>query len=162
MRLFLSSLLFVASALPAIACPAGSETLVSCSLKGGSRVLTTCLQGDQVSYAFGRRGADADLALQRNVREVNMVPWPGIGRSIWEEFTFDNEDTSYTVYYSQERDPSAELPLTGGVIVDQGGKELAHLQCDPGSVQSSGYGLPLFEAKERAGQVYSLGAGSWH
>lgn len=161
MRLFLSSLLFVVSGMPALACPAGSETLVSCTLKGGSKELTTCLQGDQVSYAFGSRGGNADLELQRNVREVNMVPWPGVGSSIWEEFTFENKGTSYTVYYSQERDPVAEEPLSGGVIVEQGGKELAHLQCDPGSVQSSGYGLPLFEAKERAGQVYSLDVGSW-
>lgn len=147
--------------MPAMACPSASETLVSCSLKNGSRELTTCLQGDQVSYAFGRSGTAPDLALQRHVRDVNMVPWPGIGRSIWEEFTFENEGTSYTVYYSQEKDPGAEQPLSGGIIVEQGGKELAHLRCDRGSVQSSGYGLPLFDAKERAGQVYSLEAGNW-
>ncbi|MEP2717589.1 hypothetical protein [Pseudophaeobacter sp.] len=161
MRFFLSALLFTVSALPALACPAGSEVLVSCSLKGGSKALTTCLRGDQVSYAFGRSGGAADLELQRNVREVNMVPWPGIGRSIWEEFTFENKGTSYTVYYSQARNAGPEAPLDGGVIVEQGGKELAHLRCDAGSVQSSGYGLPLFEAKERAGQVYSLETGSW-
>lgn len=119
------------------------------------------MKGDQVSYAFGRSEAAPDLSLQRHVREVNMVPWPGIGGSIWEEFTFENKGTSYTVYYSQERDPGAKEPLSGGVVVEQGGKELAHLRCDKGSVQSFGYGLPLFEAKERAGQVYSLETGSW-
>ncbi|WP_417712861.1 hypothetical protein [Pseudophaeobacter arcticus] len=161
MRLFLCSFLFVVSVLPAVACPVGSETLVSCSLKNGSRMLTTCLQGDQVSYAFGRSGAAPDLTLQRNVRDVHMVPWPGIGRSIWEEFTFENEGTYYTVYYSLEKDPDVEQPWSGGVIVEQGGRELAHLHCDSGSVNSSGYALPLFEAKERAGQVYSLETGSW-
>ena len=119
------------------------------------------MQGDQVSYAFGRSEAAPDLSLQRHVREVNMVPWPGVGGSIWEEFTFENKGTHYTVYYAQERDPSADVPLSGGVIVEQGGQELAHLRCDGGSVKISGYGLPLFEAKERAGQVYSLESGSW-
>ncbi len=161
MRFSSLCIFFCVSAQSGVACPAGSETLVSCTLKDGSKMLTTCLQGDQVRYAFGRSGGDPDLALLRNVRDVNMVPWPGIGSSIWEEFTFDNEGTSYTIYYSQERDPGAEEPLSGGVIVEQSGKELAHLRCDKGSVQSSGYGLPLFEAKERAGQVYSLETGSW-
>jgi hypothetical protein len=161
LRLFISSFLFVVSAMPAMACPAGSEVLVSCSLKDGSKELTTCLQGEQVSYAFGRSGAKPDLELQRNVRDVNMVPWPGIGRSIWETFTLENAGTFYTVYYNQEKDPDAVQSLSGGVIVEQGGRELAHLHCDSGSVKSSGYGLPLFEAKQRAGQVYSLEAESW-
>ncbi|KPD12708.1 hypothetical protein AN476_09060 [Phaeobacter sp. 11ANDIMAR09] len=161
MRFSFSCLVLLASVQSAGACPVSSQTLVSCSFKGGSKVLTTCLSGNQVSYAFGGRDEEPDLALRRNVRNVGMVPWPGIGGAIWEEFTLKNKGISYTVYYSQERNAGEGAPLTGGVIVERGGEELAHLRCDRGSVESSGYGLPLFEAKERAGQVYSLEAGSW-
>ena len=146
---------------PALAqCPDGTETLVSCTLRGGAKQLTTCLAGERASYAFGIPGRSPELALNRSVRDVNMRPWPGVGSTIWEEFTFHNKDVSYVVHYSVERTPDGRVG--GGVSVMQGERELVHLSCDPGSVVSAGYGLPLFEAKERAGQTYSLDTQSWN
>ncbi|MBO9452168.1 hypothetical protein J7426_17975 [Tropicibacter sp. R16_0] len=136
-----------------------TQTLVSCTLKGGAKQLTTCLSASRVSYAFGSVGNTPELVLNYSVRDVDMRPWPGVGSSIWEEFTFYNKGVSYVVHYAVERTPDGQV--SGGVTVMKGEQELAHLSCDPGSVVSAGYGLPLFEAKERAGQTYSLETRSW-
>ncbi|MDC0658012.1 hypothetical protein N6L27_08410 [Leisingera sp. SS27] len=96
----------------------------------------------------------------RDVRDVDMTPWPGIGGSIWEEVIFTSADVRYIVYHSISKDPGAQIPVEGGVVVEQSGKELAHLRCDPGSVDS-GYPLPLYDAKITAGQEYSLETGAW-
>ncbi|CUH62583.1 hypothetical protein TL5118_00083 [Thalassovita autumnalis] len=146
---------------PAHACPDGATSLVSCPLKGGTKVLQTCLLGDHATYAFGKVGQTPDLHLARPVTDIAMTPWPGIGRYIWEDFTFSNGATSYRVFYGIDKMAEGAGKLTGGVAVEQGGKVLAELYCDLGKVTTSGYPLPLYEAKEAAGQVYSLEAQAW-
>jgi hypothetical protein len=141
-------------------CPEPAQTLVSCTLKGGAKQLATCLDDTRVSYAFGAVGRAPELVLDHSVRDVDMRPWPGVGSSIWEEFTFYSKGISYVVHYAVERTPDGQV--SSGVTVMMGEQELAHLRCDPGSVVSAGYGLPLFEAKERAGQTYSFETRSWN
>ncbi|UWQ78344.1 hypothetical protein K3725_13605 [Leisingera sp. S132] len=160
MRIFLSGLFLLANSAAVLACPEGAETMVSCTFKDGVKKLTTCLQGEQATYVFGTPGRQPELEMKRDVRDVDMTPWPGIGGSIWEEVIFTNADARYIVYYSISKDPGAQNPMEGGVVVEQSGKELAHLRCDAGSVDS-GYPLPLFDAKIAAGQEYSLETGAW-
>ncbi|CUH85757.1 hypothetical protein [Thalassovita mediterranea] len=148
-------------AIPVYACPEGATPLVSCPLQDGAKVLQTCLLGDHVTYAFGKAGETPDLHLARPVTDVAMTPWPGIGRYIWEDFTFTNGATSYRVFYGFDKMAEGAAQLTGGVAVEQGDKVLAELYCDAGQVITSGYPLPLFEAKEAAGQIYSLETQSW-
>ncbi|NVK13954.1 MAG: hypothetical protein HWE35_07200 [Rhodobacteraceae bacterium] len=150
----------LANSAAVLACPEGAETLVSCTFKGGAKTLTTCLHGEQATYVFGTPGRQPELEMKRDVREVGMTPWPGIGGSIWEEAIFVNGDVRYIVYYSISKDPGARNPMEGGVVVEQYGVELAHLRCDAGSVLS-GYPLPLFDAKVAAGQEYSMETGEW-
>lgn len=158
MRLFTFGLCFVAST--ATACPDGSETLVSCALEGGRKYLQTCLVGDQVTYSFGRTGRTPDLQLSRHVTEVFLYPWPAASRTIWESVTFENAGVSYRVYYAQERDPRTP-EVSGGVYVERGEDVLAELTCDPGSVETAGYPLPLFDAKEAAGQIFDRNSYTW-
>ncbi|UWQ27607.1 hypothetical protein K3555_13980 [Leisingera sp. M527] len=160
MRAFLiGSFLLAANAVHA--CPDGSTILVSCTFNGGASYLETCLMGDHATYAYGESDRKPELALARHVRDVDMTPWPGIGKSIWEAFTFENGGYSYTAHYAIKKDPGAESPMSGGIIVDKDGQQVASRQCDTGSVSASGYSLPLFEAKEAAGQIYSPETQSW-
>ncbi|WP_164661037.1 hypothetical protein [Tropicibacter sp. Alg240-R139] len=156
---FAVSLIFSAGVASA-QCPEQSQTLVSCTLKGGAKKLTTCLDGTRASYAYGSTGRAPELLLDHSVRDVGMRPWPGVGSTIWEEFTFYNKDVSYVIHYAVERTPEGNV--SGGITVMKGNQELAHLACDRGSIESAGYGLPLFEAKERAGQIYSPETQSWN
>lgn len=156
-----TALIAATAAIPAQACPDGAVPLVSCPLQDGAKVLRTCLLGDHATYAFGKVGQTPDLHLARPVTDIAMTPWPGIGRYIWEDFTFSNGATSYRVFYGIDKMAEGGVQLTGGVAVEQGGKVLAELYCDLGKVTTSGYPLPLYEAKEAAGQVYSLEAQAW-
>lgn len=151
----------VAAPVGAIACPNGAQTLVSCSLRQGALYLETCLLGDYATYAYGKTGLRPELALARPVTQVDMTPWPGIGRYIWEDFTFFNGDVSYQVFYSIDKLAEAGSGLTAGLTVRQGAQTLAEFSCDEASVVTAGYGLPLFEAKQLAGQIYSLETQSW-
>lgn len=118
------------------------------------------MSGDHVSYEFGRRGREADLKLVRNVTEVDLYPWPGVSRTIWEQVSFENAGVFYRVFYAQERDPRTP-ELSGGLLVERDGETLAELTCDPGSVATSGYPLPLYDAKEAAGQVFNRATTGW-
>jgi hypothetical protein len=142
--------MFIAA--PALSCPQGATPLVSCSLKSGSAYLETCLLGNFATYAYGKTGQRPDLALARPVQEVEMTPWPGVGRSIWEDFQFRNGDVSYRVFYSIDRFSEGEPALTAGVMVEKGEETLAELDCDPGTIDA-GYPLPLWDAQELAAQA---------
>ncbi|MBT8154144.1 hypothetical protein KMP13_09600 [Epibacterium ulvae] len=144
----------------ALACPNGSETLVSCTFEGGKKQLQTCIAGDQVLYRFGATNRSPDLDLVRPVTEVGLAPWPGVSRTIWEEMTFENDGFSYLVAYAQDRDPGT-TEISGRLMVQQGEDVLATLTCDPGSVVSAGYALPIFDAKRAAGQHYNHQTYSW-
>lgn len=140
-------------------CP-GGIVLVSCPMANGTKYLETCLMEDRVLYAFTGGVAENAFVLDRPVTEVDMTPWPGIGRTIWEDFTFTNGDYAYQVHYGFDR-LSEESEMFGGVTVKKGEVEIATLSCDPGTVNSAGFGLPLFDAKEAAGQLWSFEMREW-
>lgn len=154
------ALLVVCAAPAGAACPEGAEVLVSCTLKGGAKQLDTCLIGDHAMYRYGPTGAVPELDLLHPVTDVDMEPWPGVSRTIWEAVRFANKDVIYEVYYSIERDPEA-TEMSGGVTVLRGEETLASLACDPGSVTSGGYSLPLYEAKQAAGQCWNTSEFRW-
>jgi hypothetical protein len=67
---------------------------------------------------------------------------------------------TYLVHYAVERDPS-DPEVRGGITVMRGDNVLAELACDPGSVVTSGYPLPVYDAKEAAGQCWDYQTHSW-
>ncbi len=133
---------------------------MSCSMDGGKKQLQTCIAGDQVLYRFGATDRSPDLDLIRPVTEVDFYPWPAASRTIWEEMKFENGGFSYLVSYAQERDPRTP-EISGQVVVQKAGETLATLTCDPGSVRSAGYPLPIFDAKVAAGQQFNRATYSW-
>lgn len=159
-RAVLLAALFVLPGAVMAACPPNATVLVSCDLKNGAKRLETCLLGDRALYRYGTPGKPPELEMLRHVRDVDMTPWPGVSRTIWEGFTFFNEDIGYEVYHSIDKDPDAG-PIRGGITVMRGDETLATLECDPGTVDSAGYSLPLYEAKEAAGQCWDFNSFKW-
>lgn len=151
--------------LGAMACPNDAQPHFSCMLGDGKKVLEICYLTDHATYSFGPPGAP-ELFLNRHVTDVALIPWPGIGRTIWEEVAFTNDDHTYTVYAAIERvfpeneEDDIQTDVTGGVIVTKDGTELARLGCDPGTVDFP-WGTGLFDAKIRNGQCYDQGARQW-
>ena len=151
-----------------LATTAGAETLhFACDFPNGKRVEITHTD-TTATYSFGTPGGLDDLTIIRPVSQVHLTPWPGIGRTIWEEVTFLNDGHSYTIHasihriYPDDDEGEIEVEFAGGIIVQNGEAELAHLTCLPDTVDFP-WGTGLFDAKEKAGQCYdhtslSLGA----
>lgn len=143
---------------PAFACFGEiGEPLFDCTFKGGSTQVQVCLQGDTAYYSFGPAGSAPDMVLARQVRDIDMTPWPGIGRTIWEEVTFGNGSYAYRLAYAIDKMDESQ-PVSGSLLVTQDGAEIADLTCDTGSVAA--YDLyPLYEAKVAQGECFTPGEG---
>lgn len=128
--------------------------------RSGGKAVDLCLQGDVVLYRFGPAGGSAELLLGRAVPDVQMRPWNGIGRHLWEEVTLFNGAYSYAVSYSVDRLAEGAPQATGGVTVMRGGTALADLACNAGSVAVHDF-YPVFEAKEAAGQCWNRERLAW-
>ncbi|MDG1430056.1 MAG: hypothetical protein P8Q23_00680, partial [Paracoccaceae bacterium] len=96
----------VALSLPSLAqagCPTGSETLINCTFKKGSKSVTTCMDGNLATYSYGPTEGTPELQMTRNVTDIDMQPWHGFGRWISEGFTFQNGDYGYTLRYAIDK-----------------------------------------------------------
>ena len=116
-------------AYPATACPEGQTAFLTCDMERGSKALNVCRSETEVSYRFGPKGGTPELALTRPIGDgAELVPWPGIGRTIWEAVRLRNNAVIYEVYKFDAVDDSKPDSRFGGVVVLQDGKgEIAHL-----------------------------------
>ncbi|WP_297771122.1 hypothetical protein [uncultured Roseovarius sp.] len=140
------SLVILAAAVPGLAmaaCPDGEARFLRCDIAGGGKELLLCRSETQVTYRFGPKGGVPELALSTTVGEgAEIVPWPGIGRTIWEAVRLRNGNVVYEVYAGFDRfdaaDPEKPDSRFGGVVVltDDAG-EIAHLKCRAGAVDYS-------------------------
>lgn len=143
---------------PALACFGEvGQPLFDCTFEGGSARARVCLQDDTAYYAFGPDGGAPDLVLARKVGDIDVTPWPGIGRTVWEELTFRNGAYDYRLSYAFDK-MDEEEPVSGSLFVSRDGAEIAQLTCDADSVAA--YDLyPLYEAKEAGGECFTPGEG---
>ncbi|SLN22581.1 hypothetical protein [Pseudooctadecabacter jejudonensis] len=122
-------------------CGASAELFMSCDF-GNGKTITVCTDGNIVDYSFGVSGQSPELAISLAYQEgAEKVPWTGVGRSIWEAIRLTNNDVTYEVYAGFDRFLAADDTKTlaevffGGIVVeDFDGTELAHLRCDPATV----------------------------
>lgn len=125
MRALILALMFP---LPAMAACTGT-TLVSCTIKGAN-TLEVCLNGDDLTYAYGPTGRAPDLTLRAPLANGTYTPWNGIGRVMWDSVTFTNDRYQYEVFASVDR-MEADADIESGVVVSQDGNIVATLVCDP-------------------------------
>jgi len=134
---------------------------MSCTLRGGARTLQVCLNGPDALYRFGSTGKRPDLEVTTPVSALEYLPWPGIGRDIWETVTFSNGAFRYEVATGFSRIPqdddgsdAGQPPVYGSVHVTENGAAIADLQCDAGTVEW-GYGGGLSDAKSALGLCWT-------
>ena len=168
MRFFTLSALASLIAAPALAgCPAGSVPILACTFQNGAKQVDACQDGTTATYAFGKVGQAPDLALSTPVRDLPFTPWPGIGRSIWADVSFVNQDVTYLLWYNYDKvnaieeaqEAGAPDPLSAGILVLKGEEELARLDCDPGSIDTQMDAV--FEAKEAQGMCFDFASRAW-
>jgi len=162
MRHLLTSIalaLFPFSAQAASTCAPGTTTILSCTFSNGAKALVACQDGTSATYAFGKVGQVPDLALSVPIESLGYVPWPGVGSSVWDEVTFTNNGVAYVLWQSFDRDPNVAMPQQAGIVVRQGDKDLARLECDQGSITPQIDGL--WDVFEALGQCYDRQDQSW-
>lgn len=144
-----------------LACPAGTQTVLSCSAKGGAKALDVCLDpaSATISYAYGAHNRDPELSLTRSVQRIEHQPWLGIGRSIWESTVFHNKGYAYEVFISVDRMAEDQLPI-GGVILHKGDVQVARVDCDAGTAEIGLWAVS--DAKEAVGLCWDQGAHIWN
>jgi len=136
------------------ACP--QETYISCPLEGG-KYLEVCISGSRFTYDFGSQGAP-DLSLAVAMAAGTVTPWPGFGRSIWASVGFPNDDFTYEVWASVDRDPEAIDP-SGGVNVLRGEEMIAQFTCRPGTVTAPAFVLE--DAMAAQGFCWDFSTRTW-
>ena len=139
---------------------AAGEVLFDCAI--GDKQLSVTLEGDTATYTFGPKGAP-EITLTAAPRDLNYLPWNGIGRFMPEAVEFENQGIIYQVWYGIEKliDETAPLPpIRGGVWVMSGDEVLADLTCDSAPRVYALEGI--YAAKEAAGQCYDGENQNWH
>jgi len=106
---------------------------------GNGKVVTVCKDDQTASYRFGPPDGPAELQLRRPFGAgAEALPWPGIGRTIWEAVRLSNGDVTYEVYAGFDKFDAVQAPdedpRFGGIRVEQDGTEIAHLHCAAGGV----------------------------
>ncbi|MBY6118844.1 hypothetical protein [Mameliella alba] len=152
--------LFLLAAGPAVAdCSTSESTFVQCRIAGSTKILEVCAEQDAAVYRFGPAGRP-EMELFEPYAMLDYQPWPGVGRDIWEEASFRNEEYRYTVFAGVERQvgDTETSQRFGGVTVSRDGKDLARLECDPDTV-TFGFGTGLSDGKSRAGYRWLPGEG---
>lgn len=156
LRVFVAALVSLPGSLVAACFGDVGTPLMHCGIEGGKTELRVCLQGDTGYYAYGPRGGAPDIVIARHVSNIEMTPWPGIGRSYWQEMTFSNGSYQYRLNHNFDR--FEELPPSGQLTVLRDGKEIAQLFCDRADLRVADFD-PLLAAKEAAGACFEPGAG---
>ncbi|MCA0043017.1 hypothetical protein [Celeribacter litoreus] len=136
---------------------AQSDPLFHCHFPNGKEV-TINVQAEGVSYAFGPPHAAPELQLERPYADVGVLPWNGVGRSIWEEIRIPNGDVTYAVWGSFDRMTEAH-EVSGGIVVERGGEELARLDCAPSGVIYAPFSFS--DVYEEAGYCWSFETERW-
>ncbi|KAB6717810.1 MULTISPECIES: hypothetical protein [Roseobacteraceae] len=147
--------------LPLCAMPFGAvaqaEPLFQCTFANGKTVV---LETDEtgVVYRFGRPGQTPELTLHRLYDQIDVTPWPGVGRSIWEDLSLHNGAVTYRLWGALDR-MSEDHELSAGLIVEQGEDELARLECLPDSINYAVFSFS--DAYEAAGYCWNYEGFIW-
>jgi hypothetical protein len=111
---------------PAFAhCAANEETVIDCAI--GDKRLSLCVASDATLIYSFENNKTIELRLVDGPRAYQFRPWPGIGRTIWENVTFTRGPFAYQVYSSFDK---MSHETQSGVSVLRGDTEIASLSCD--------------------------------
>lgn len=145
--------------LPAFAACEPDAALFHCQI--GKRTLQVCESAGRLTYTFGP-GSKPELSLSVDIAKADFTPWPGVGRTMWDELAFQNDGVTYLVWAALEKQLEEDQPqpeLQGGVTVMRGDEDLASLTCDAGTVTS--LLDTITDLKAGIGQCWGYDSQSW-
>ena len=145
-------------------CDVGRSPFLTCEVGQKHKELSVCYNDKIVTYRFGPASAP-ELVLTETVATIDFLPWPGAGRSVWEEVRFHTGNHTYAVFagfdrlYGDDADTDQQNRFFGGVTVMRAGETLANLTCHPETTHAPWSGL--FDAKTAAGLRWDREAQIW-
>ena len=143
--------------------PASTDTrFMSCPTRNGKHIEVTIRpagsdNAGSFAYSFGVPGQEPELSLSVPISEGTVVPWPGIGRSVWSSVKFPNDGYEYEIWHGFDRNDE-DSELEGGVKITKAGDVIAIYQCN------GGYIAPLFtleDAMASAGYCWDFENSRW-
>jgi len=87
-----------------------SGTVFYCQLEGGTHKVNILQDATGFRYIYGTLRGEPELVLERQTREVAILPENGIGPTRFGEISFENTPYTYTGYYSYELPDTEETP----------------------------------------------------
>lgn len=147
-------------------CRLGEEVFLTCDIRDSAKVLSVCHDDEVASYRFGLRGEVPELEISSAISDVLLVPWPGFGRTIWEEIHFKNEGHNYMVYaavhreYPEDENADIIVHVEGGVEVSKDDEMVVALSCKTGSVDFP-WGTGIYDAKTELGLCFDKHETAW-
>lgn len=154
-RLFIAGIAALA-AVPAFAqtCDRGDTVAFQCDFKSGKR-LTICSGATTASYRFGRPGSTPELALRTPWARLDYMTSGGSSMDTT-EIVFHNGRTSYRLEHTTFFERSGEggsISQDGGedamLVVLDGERAIARLQCGRGSVRTNFQAIPKTPCRDR-------------
>lgn len=164
--------LFLALSGVCMACPvwadclAGQELFTSCQIADRATEVAVCFDDQIATYRYGPIGGAPELTLSESIAQVDFVPWPGVGRSIYEYVTFFNGAFSYEVGGGFQRpvdngeETEENTEKYGWLTIEKDGEAVSSLECRPETV-TYGFGGGIYDAKRAAGLEWDSGSKTW-
>lgn len=141
------------------ACPAPQHTILSCTFEQGRKVIDACHDNTTARYAFGEIGQKPDLILNSPITDLYYEPWNGMGQSMNEIISFDNEDVSYNLWVVGDASPENPVDEKAGLTVMMGPDHAIEMLCDAGSI-TLGFET-VYEAKDDMGLCWNDDEYEW-
>ena len=92
-------------------CSSKSETIFSCTT-AKSKLIEVCEAGKSITYTFGSPNQKPDINLVVPRGKVTKTPWNGIGRVMSDSVEIPHGNTTYSVFYSVDKQLDGNNPAT--------------------------------------------------
>jgi hypothetical protein len=116
-----------------------SKTVFACTTSKG-KFVEVCDADKTIQYAFGKKNAKPELALEIPRSAASTRQWDGMGRYMSYSVQIPNGNTVYEVFSSVDK---IEQEITSGINVEIAGKHAATLTCKPETVIDNIEGVEL-------------------
>ena len=123
-------------------CENANKTIFSC-LTGKGKLIEVCDSGQTIDYSFGKSKTKPEIVVHAPRDKASTTQWQGIGRYMSFSVEIPNGNTTYSVYWSVDRN-SDQHPIEAGVNVEVNKKLTATVNCaDENSIVQNIEGINL-------------------
>lgn len=125
---------------------ATTALVFACTTKN-HKYVEVCDRGAHLRYLFGKPGQPAELALMVPRSAASSYQWDGFSSGMTYTVNIPNGNTTYSIFWSAQRDPDAEEPVSAGIDVRSNGPSAAIVECQTEGIVQNIEGIVLKAAE---------------